>query len=70
MSTSRLKLARQNLSRARFIKADMATLDLRPASFDAVTAFYSIAHVPRGQHGALFRRIATWLGPGWKRLTR
>jgi len=29
-----------------------------------VTAFYSIAHVPRGQHGLLFRRIATWLRPG------
>jgi hypothetical protein len=42
----------------------MTTLDLPSASFDAVTAFYSIAHVSRGQHGPLFRRIATWLRPG------
>ena len=54
-------MARENVCNARLIKADMATLDLPPASFDAVTAFYSIAHAPRGQHGPLFRRIATWL---------
>lgn len=64
LSGSQLDLARQNVPGARFIKADMTTLDLPPASFDAVTAFYSIAHVPRGQHGSLFRRIATWLRPG------
>lgn len=64
LSTSQLRLARQNVPRARFIKADMTTLDLRPASLDAVTAFYSIMHVPRLEHGSLFRRIATWLRPG------
>lgn len=34
------------------------------ASFAAVTAFYSISHVPREQHGELLRRVATWLKPG------
>jgi hypothetical protein len=29
-----------------------------------VTAFYSISHVPREKHGALVRRVATWLKPG------
>lgn len=42
----------------------MTTIELPPASFDAVTACYSIAHVPRDQHGFLFQRIATWLRPG------
>jgi SAM-dependent methyltransferase len=64
LSASQLKLASQRVPRARFIRADMAALALRPASFDAVTALYSIAHVPRGQHGSLFRSIATWLRPG------
>jgi SAM-dependent methyltransferase len=64
LSRSQLELARQNVRNARFMKADMTAIELPPASFDAVTAFYSIAHVPRGQHGPLFRRIATWLRPG------
>jgi SAM-dependent methyltransferase len=64
LSRTQLELARQNVPSARFIKADMATIELPPASFDAVTAFYSIVHVPADQHGALFRRIATWLRPG------
>jgi SAM-dependent methyltransferase len=64
LSTAQLELARRNVPGARFVKADMATIELPPASFDAVTAFYSIVHVPCGQHGALFRRIATWLRPG------
>jgi cyclopropane fatty-acyl-phospholipid synthase-like methyltransferase len=31
---------------------------------DAVVAFYSIIHLPREQHGALFRAVAGWLKPG------
>jgi SAM-dependent methyltransferase len=46
LSTAQLELARQNVPGARFIKADMATIELAPASFDAVTVFYSIVHVP------------------------
>jgi hypothetical protein len=30
----------------------------------AGTAFYSITHVPRDEHGALLRSIAGWLKPG------
>jgi ubiquinone/menaquinone biosynthesis C-methylase UbiE len=64
LSTSQIELARQKVPAARFYKADMSTLELPPASFDAVTAFYSIAHLPRNEHGALFQRIAMWLRPG------
>lgn len=42
----------------------MTTIEFAPASFDAATAFYSIAHVPREQHGALFQHIVGWLRPG------
>lgn len=64
ISNSQIELARKNVPNARFIKADMTTVELPPAGFDAVTAFYSIAHIPRSQHSTLFRRIATWLRPG------
>ena len=33
-------------------------------SFDAVTAFYSIIHVPREEHYALFQCVVRWLRPG------
>jgi SAM-dependent methyltransferase len=63
LSGKQLHLARRNAPAVQFIKSDMTTIEFRPASFDAVVAFYSIAHVPREQHGALFQRIATWLRP-------
>jgi cyclopropane fatty-acyl-phospholipid synthase-like methyltransferase len=41
----------------------MTAVDLPARSFDAVAAFYSITHVPRGEHEDLLRRIAGWLKP-------
>lgn len=64
ISARQLELARTRVPAARFVKADMATVDFPVASFDAVTAFYSIAHLPRERHADLFRRIAGWLRPG------
>lgn len=64
LSGSQLELASQNVPSARFIKAEMTAIELPPASFDGVTAFYSISHVPRAEQGPLFQRIATWLRPG------
>lgn len=63
-SQQQIMLARQNEPRATFIVADMASVDFEPMSFDAVTAFYSITHVPRDEHRALLERIGTWLKPG------
>jgi SAM-dependent methyltransferase len=64
VSARQLELARRRVPGARFVQADMASVGFPPASFDAVTAFYSVAHVPRAEHAALFRRIAGWLRPG------
>lgn len=63
IAARQIELARQNVPAAQFIHADMATLDLAPASFDAVAAFYSIIHLPREEHAGLLRRIAGWLRP-------
>lgn len=63
ISNEQITLASQNAPIAKFICADMCQLDFPPASFDAVAAFYSITCIPREEHAALFRRIATWLCP-------
>lgn len=64
LSAAQLDLARRNVPAARFEQADMAGVSFPDGSFDAVTAFYSVLHVPREEQGALFTRIARWLRPG------
>lgn len=64
LSEGQLRLARANLPGATLLNADFTQLDLAAGSFDAVTAFYSVMHVPRDEHRALFGRIAGWLRPG------
>ena len=64
LSPRSIALAKRNVPSATFLQADMSTLDFPPGSFDAVVAFYSIIHVPRAEHPALLRAIASWLRPG------
>jgi ubiquinone/menaquinone biosynthesis C-methylase UbiE len=64
ISEQQLRLARAEVPTATFIQADFAELDFPAESFEAVTAFYSITHVPREEHAALFGRISRWLKPG------
>lgn len=63
ISACSLELARRNVPQARFLQGDMAEIDLPPASFDAVAAFYSIIHVPRDEQPGLLGRVAEWLRP-------
>lgn len=63
-SAVQLHRARRLVPAARFVQADMAALHLRPASADAVTAFYSLIHLPLADQQALFPRIRGWLRPG------
>lgn len=63
ISAEQVTRARRNVPTATFIQRDMVELELSPASFDAVTSFYSIIHVPRSEHARLFEEIATWLRP-------
>jgi ubiquinone/menaquinone biosynthesis C-methylase UbiE len=50
-SRGQIERARRNVSRARFIHADMAAVQFAPESFDAVAAFYSVSHLPKSEHG-------------------
>ena len=63
ISSAQISLARVNVPSASFILADLTTLELPAASLDAVVAFYSLTHVPRAEHAALFARIRSWLRP-------
>jgi SAM-dependent methyltransferase len=64
ISSRQIELARRNLPAARFIHADLAELDLTPASFDAVVAFYTLTHLPHGELPAALQKIGSWLRPG------
>ncbi|PZS25660.1 MAG: class I SAM-dependent methyltransferase [Pseudonocardiales bacterium] len=64
ISAEQLCRARERIPRARFTKADIAAVDLPPGTLDAVTAFYSLTHIPRVEHAEVFRRIASWMKAG------
>src|SRR5439155_1089557 len=59
-----LAAARRRSPGAAVIQADMASVSFRPASIDAVVAFYSVIHVPREVHAVVFAEIVRWLRPG------
>jgi ubiquinone/menaquinone biosynthesis C-methylase UbiE len=64
ISARQLELARAATSGASFIQADFAELEFPAEAFDAVTALYSIVHVPRSEQPDLLGRIMRWLKPG------
>jgi ubiquinone/menaquinone biosynthesis C-methylase UbiE len=62
-SEKMLRLARKNVPQATFIKKDVTRLDFADDSFDGLTAFYSIIHVPREKHSLLFKSFNRILKP-------
>jgi SAM-dependent methyltransferase len=64
LSARQLALARRNVPSATFLRADMSTLDLPAESLDAVTAFYSLTHLPQAELPDLLASIHRWLRPG------
>ena len=64
VSARSIEVARRDLPSVSFVVGDMATATFPAGSFDLVTAFYSIIHLPREEHGDVLRRVAGWLRPG------
>jgi cyclopropane fatty-acyl-phospholipid synthase-like methyltransferase len=62
LSPRLLALARQAVPGGRFVQGDMRTIHL-DQQFDAIVAWDSVFHLPRRDHGPLFRRFREWLGP-------
>jgi SAM-dependent methyltransferase len=63
-SAVQLRRARRLVPAASLVRADMAEVELQPASIDAVVSFYALIHVPLADQRALFPRIRSWLRPG------
>jgi SAM-dependent methyltransferase len=64
ISAAQLRLAKENVPGATFVRGDIAELTFPEGSFDGVAAFYSITHVPREEHADLFARVGSWLKHG------
>jgi ubiquinone/menaquinone biosynthesis C-methylase UbiE len=64
ISEEQLRLARAQVPAATFVRGDMFELEFEGETFDGITAFYSISHVPREQHNELFTKVASWLRRG------
>jgi ubiquinone/menaquinone biosynthesis C-methylase UbiE len=62
-SEKMLRLARKYMPQTTFIRKDMTRLDFADNSFDGLTAFYSIIHVPREKHSLLFKNFSRILKP-------
>lgn len=69
ISSEQIRRARAKVPGADFIQADFTSLELDPASFEAVAAFYSFNHVPRDLLPNMFAHVHTWLKPGGLFLT-
>jgi ubiquinone/menaquinone biosynthesis C-methylase UbiE len=66
ISKAQIELAKSRVGEKNvdFVQEDMTKLKFEPASFDAVVAFYSIFHLPRGEQAVIFQQIYSWLRPG------
>ena len=62
-----LKLARRNAPGATLVQCDAAEF-CSAERFGAVLAWDSLFHLAIGEHGAMLRRIASWLEPGGRLL--
>jgi len=64
LSPAMLALAERYVPAMQRMLGDMRAVELPAGRFDAVTAVYSLFHVPSADHPALFARIRSWLRPG------
>ena len=64
LSGVQVERARRAVPDARFIQGDASTVELDPASFDAVVSLFMLGHIPRAEQATLLARIAGWLRPG------
>ncbi len=64
ISAAQVELAREKVPEASFINADMMAVEFPPESFDGISAFFSLTHLPREEHAVMLQRIAGWLRPG------
>lgn len=64
ISQAQIKMARQNVPTGIFLHGDAGSTEFPASSFNAVVSFYTLEHIPRGEHAGILRRIYQWLKPG------
>ncbi len=64
VAAEQLTLARDLVPGVAVAQGDLAALPFPDASFDGVTSFYAVIHVPRSEHPAVFRETRRVLRPG------
>ena len=52
-SEAQIELARQNIPNAKFLCEDITKLDFPDNSFEGITSYYAIIHIPREEHAQL-----------------
>lgn len=63
-SDAQIQLARRNVPHATFLCEDMTELNFPDNTFDGVTSYYAIIHIPREQHQALLANFHRMLKLG------
>jgi ubiquinone/menaquinone biosynthesis C-methylase UbiE len=67
-SASMLRMAKESVPEANFMKDDLTRLGFRDNAFDGLIALYSIIHVPREIHASLYKSFHRILKPDGKML--
>jgi 2-polyprenyl-3-methyl-5-hydroxy-6-metoxy-1,4-benzoquinol methylase len=63
-SEAQIELAKKNVPKADFLCEDMTKLDFPENTFDGITSYYAIIHIPREEHGSLLANFHRMLKPG------
>ncbi|SNR38092.1 class I SAM-dependent methyltransferase [Halorubrum vacuolatum] len=63
-----LALASGTAPAARLAQGELSELPFRDATFDAITAYYAVFHVPRADHPRVYTEFARVLRPGGRLL--
>ncbi len=63
-SEAQIELARKNVPNAEFLCEDMTRLAFPEGSFDGITSYYAIIHIPREEHRALIANFHRMIRPG------
>src|SRR5690349_17364334 len=63
-SEAQVALAKKNVPNAVFLCEDMTKLAFPAASFDGITSYYAIIHIPREEHEPLLQNFHRMLKPG------
>lgn len=63
-----LQLTDKYVPEMQTIHADMRNIEFEPNQFEAITAIYSLFHIPSNDHASLFDKFYQWLLPKGKAL--